>query len=147
VKVRNDRLLKNNFYEKLEVFQMELFQTADWKAEKHVPVIEVGKVRKGEVAEVKVSVGKEIPHPNTTEHHIRWVELLFLPEGGKFPYQIGRAEFLAHGESVDGPNTSTIYTEPVAVFNFKTEKSGKLIATSFCNIHGLWKNEIGIEVE
>lgn len=127
---------------------MELFQTADWKAEKHVPVIELPeRMKRGEAVEVRVRVGKGIPHPNTTEHHIRWIELIFLPEGEKFPYQVGRAEFLAHGESVEGPNTSTIYTEPVAVFGFKTEKSGKLIATSFCNIHGLWKSEGEIRVE
>ena len=127
---------------------MEIFQTADWKAEKHVPVIELPeKVKKGEVVEVRVTVGKEIPHPNTTEHHIRWIELLFLPEGSKFPYELGRAEFLTHGESTEGPNTSTVYAEPRAIFAFKTEKSGKLIAASYCNIHGLWKNEAEVKVE
>jgi superoxide reductase len=126
----------------------ELFQTADWKKEKHVPVIEVQeKVEKGSNTKVTVSVGKEMPHPNTTEHHIRWIELTFLPEGEKFPYQIGRAEFLSHGESMNGPNTSTVYTEPVAMFYFRTEKPGKLIATSYCNIHGLWKSEKEIKVE
>ena len=127
---------------------MEIFQTADWKAEKHVPVIELPeKVKKGEVVEVRVTVGKEIPHPNTTEHHIRWIELLFLPEGSKFPYELGRAEFLTHGESTEGPNTSTVHAEPRAIFAFKTEKSGKLIAASYCNIHGLWKNEAEVKVE
>ena len=116
-----------------------MFQTADWKKEKHVPVIEWS-VKNG-VVEVKVTVGKEIRHPNTTEHHIRWIELVFHPENEKFPYQIGRTEFTAHGESVDGANTSSIYTEPIAVFTFKTEKSGKLIAFSYCNIHGLWMGE------
>lgn len=126
----------------------ELYQTADWKAEKHVPVIEApDTVKKGEVVKVTVSVGKEIPHPNTTEHHIKWIELIFWPEGEKFPYQIGRIDFTAHGESVKGPNTSGIYTEPVALFAFKTEKSGKLIAHSYCNIHGLWKSEKEIKVE
>ena len=126
----------------------ELFRTADWKTEKHVPVIEAPNVvKKGELVKVTVSVGKEIPHPNTTEHHIRWIELIFLPEGETFPYHIGRAEFNAHGESAKGPNTSTIYTEPFAVFAFKTEKSGKLIAFSYCNIHGLWKSEKELKVE
>ncbi len=125
-----------------------LFQSADWKKEKHVPVIEIPeKVGKGEILEVRVSVGKEIPHPNTTEHHIRWIELLFLPDGEKFPYEIGRAEFLAHGESVEGANKSTVYAEPIALFTFKTEKSGKLIAASYCNIHGLWSNEVELKVE
>ena len=127
---------------------MEIFQTADWKAEKHVPVIELPeKIKKGEVFEVRVTVGKEIPHPNTTEHHIRWIELLFLPEGEKFPHEIGRVEFLSHGESTEGPNTSTVYAEPTAIFAFKTEKSGKLIAASYCNIHGLWKSEAEVKVE
>ncbi|MGQ4892147.1 MAG: class II SORL domain-containing protein [Candidatus Njordarchaeia archaeon] len=125
----------------------EIFQSADWKAEKHVPVIEAPDVvKKGEIVKVEVSVGKEIPHPNTTEHHIKWVQLMFLPDGEKFPYEIGKVYFNAHGESVRGPNTSTIYTEPYAIFAFKTEKSGKLIAFSYCNIHGFWKNEKDIKV-
>jgi len=123
-----------------------LFQSADWKKEKHVPVIEVLKVQKG-FAEVRVSVGKEIPHPNTTEHHIMWIELVFQPEGEKFPYVIGRADFSSHGASVEGANKSTVYTEPVALFAFKTEKSGKLVAFSYCNIHGLWKGEAELKLE
>lgn len=125
---------------------MEIFQTDDWKKEKHVPVVEVLKAEKGS-AEVRVIVGKEIPHPNTTEHHIAWIELVFHPEGEKFPYVVGRAEFAAHGASVEGANTSTVYTEPVAFFSFKTEKSGKLIAFSYCNIHGLWKGEAELKLE
>ena len=126
----------------------ELFKTADWKKEKHIPVIEVSEVvKKGELIKVTVSVGKEIPHPNTTEHHIRWIRRIFWPEGENFPYEVGIAEFNAHGESVKGPNTSTVYTEPFAVFAFKAEKSGKLIAHSYCNIHGLWASEKEIKVE
>jgi len=49
----------------------ELYQTADWKAEKHVPVIECpDRVIADEMFDVKVSLGMEIAHPNTTEHHI-----------------------------------------------------------------------------
>ncbi|MCM8778183.1 MAG: class II SORL domain-containing protein [Candidatus Omnitrophica bacterium] len=126
----------------------DLFQTADFKKEKHVPAIEVlDKVKKGEFFTVKVSVGKEIPHPNTTEHHIRWIEVYFLPEGEKFPYQIGKFEFTAHGESIQGPNTSTVYTHPEVVCNFKTEKSGTIFSSSYCNIHGLWQSEKKISVE
>ena len=118
----------------------DLFQSADWKAEKHVPVIEAAdKVKKGEFFKVTVSVGKEIAHPNTTEHHIRWIEVYFLAEGEKFPYQIGKFEFTSHGESAQGPNTSTIFTHPQVVCSFKTDKSGTIFASSYCNIHGLWK--------
>ena len=103
----------------------DLFQDADWKKEKHAPVIEAQeKVKKGDVVRVALTVGKEIAHPNTTEHHIRWVEVYFQPQGEKFPYQIGKFEFTAHGESTQAPNTSTIYTQPQVTCNFKTEKSG-----------------------
>ena len=115
-------------------------QTADWKSEKHVPVIDIKKVEDGKVT-VKVSVGKEIAHPNTTNHHIKWMDLFFWPEGGKFPVEIGYVSFDAHGESAEGPDTSGIYAEPMAKFIFKTKKPGTLMATSYCNIHGLWKSE------
>ncbi|MEJ2296324.1 MAG: class II SORL domain-containing protein [Candidatus Lokiarchaeota archaeon] len=125
----------------------ELFKTADWKQEKHVPVIEVmGTAKKGEPIMVHAMVGKEIAHPNTTEHHIRWIDLYFLPDGEKFPYQIGKSEFNAHGASVQGPNSSTVYADPKTSFTFKTEKPGKIIAFSFCNIHGLWKNEMELKL-
>ncbi|MBI5144414.1 MAG: class II SORL domain-containing protein [Candidatus Omnitrophica bacterium] len=125
----------------------ELFQSADWKKEKHVPVIDAAdNVKKDELCRVTLTVGKEIAHPNTTEHHIRWIALFFLPDGEKFPYQIGNFEFTAHGESTQAPNTSTIYTYPEVVTNFKTEKAGTLLASSYCNIHGLWQNAKKIAV-
>ncbi len=125
-----------------------LFQSADWKKEKHVPVIEApAQVAAGELFQVKVSVGKEIPHPNKTEHHICWIDVYFLPEGEKFPYQIGKAEFTAHGASTEGADTSTVYTHPRVVLSVKTDKPGTILASSYCNIHGLWESaaEIGIE--
>lgn len=125
-----------------------LFQDADWKTEKHVPVIEApDNAKKQEEVRVTVSVGKQIPHPNTTEHHIRWIEVYFQPEGEKFPYQIGRFEFNSHGESVQGPNTSTIYSLAVVTCSLKTEKPGTIFASSYCNIHGLWENAKGLKVE
>ncbi len=119
----------------------ELLQSADWKLEKHVPVIEVqDKPKKAEPLKISVSVGKEIPHPNTTEHHISWIEVYFLPRGEKFPYQLGRFEFSCHGASTQGPNTSTVYTQPQVTLSFKTDKSGIILACSYCNIHGLWED-------
>src|SRR4030042_3572339 len=117
-----------------------LYQEADWKKEKHVPVIEVTE-REGNKVNLKVTVGKEIPHPNTTAHFIACIEVYFHPEGSKFPYEIGKAEFVAHGASTDGADKSTVYTEPVACFTFKTEKPGTILALSYCNIHGLWRSE------
>jgi superoxide reductase len=126
----------------------ELYQSADWKAEKHVPVIECpDEVNAEEMFEVKVSLGKEITHPNTTEHHIRWIQLFFKPEGDKFSYQIGNFEFTAHGESVDGPNTGPIYTHHSVAAGIKITKPGTIIATSLCNIHGLWENAQEIKLK
>ena len=126
----------------------DLLQSADWKKEKHVPVIESpDSVKKGEFFRITLTVGKEIAHPNTTEHHIRWISVFFLPDGGKFPYQIGKAEFASHGESAEGPNTSTVYSNPELTAVFKTEKSGTILASSYCNIHGLWQNSKKIEVK
>jgi len=126
----------------------DLYQSADWKQEKHVPVIEVPeRIQKGEFFDIRVTIGKEVAHPNKTEHHIRWISVYFQPQDEKFPYQIGRAEFTAHGESVQGPDTSTVYTHPQAVISFKTDHPGTIFAASYCNIHGLWQNAKDIEVE
>jgi superoxide reductase len=119
----------------------ELYQTADWKSEKHVPVIECPEqVTKDAMFDVKVTLGKEVAHPNTTAHHIRWIQLYFKPEGGKFAYQVGNFEFSAHGESTEGADKGPVYTHHAATTGLKVTTSGVLIATAFCNIHGLWEN-------
>ena len=114
-------------------------QTADWKKEKHAPVIDCPNVVKaGEVFEVEVSVGKEIAHPNTAEHHISWIALYFQPEGDKFPYQVGRFEFSGHGEG-------GVFTAPKMATLLKVDKPGTLRALSFCNLHGLWESSKEID--
>jgi len=119
----------------------EMFQTADWKSEKHVPVIECpDQVAADGVFDVRVSLGKEVAHPNTTEHHIRWIQLYFKPDGDKFAYQVGSFVFCAHGESAEGPNKGPVYTNHAATASMKVNKGGTLLATAFCNIHGLWEN-------
>lgn len=125
----------------------ELLQSADWKKEKHVPVIDApDRAKKGEPVRLTIVVGKEIAHPNTTEHHIRWISAFFLADGEKFPCQIGRIEFSSHGESASGPNMSTVYTHPEGTIVFRTDKSGTILASSYCNIHGLWENSKRIEI-
>ncbi len=125
----------------------ELFQTADWKTEKHIPVIDCAEqVKAGDLFIATVSVGKEVAHPNTTEHHIRWISVYFLPEGEKFPYQVGHFEFTAHGESVEGPNKGPVYTNHEAAVTLKISKPGILYVTALCNIHGLWGSEKEIEI-
>ena len=125
----------------------DLIQSADWKKEKHAPAIDSpDKAKKGESIKATFTVGKEIAHPNTTEHHIRWISVFFLPDGEKFPLQISRAEFDAHGESVGGPNMSTVYTHPEVTTIFKTDKPGTILASSYCNIHGLWQSSKRLEI-
>ncbi|MCK9444274.1 MAG: class II SORL domain-containing protein [Tissierellaceae bacterium] len=118
-----------------------LYQSGDWKGEKHVPVINAPeKVNLGDLVDVKVSIGDEIPHPNTFEHYISWIKVYFQPEGHKFPIEVGSFNFTAHGES-------GLLTEPSAALQFKPQKSGTLYAVSYCNIHGLWENSVELAVE
>ncbi|MBN2053640.1 class II SORL domain-containing protein [bacterium] len=122
-------------------------QQADWKAEKHVPVIECPeRVNAGDWVTAKVGLGKAIAHPNTTEHHIRWIEVFFAPDDEKFPYELGRFEFTAHGESAKGANQGPAYTHHEVSFGFQIKKSGVLHALAFCNIHGVWESARRIEV-
>lgn len=126
----------------------EVFQSADWKEEKHVPVINCpDEVNSDEIFEVGITVGKEIIHPNTTEHHIRWAQLFFKPDGGKFTYQVGNFEFNAHGESTEGANSGPVYTNHSVITALKIKKSGTLYATSLCNIHGLWESSKAIKIK
>jgi len=125
----------------------EMFQTADWKSEKHVPVIECpDSVSAEEFFKVTVSLGKEVAHPNTTEHHIRWIRLYFKPDGGKFAYEVGSFEFTAHGESVEGANAGPVYINHTVTCSMKTTQPGILIATAYCNIHGLWESQKRVAV-
>jgi superoxide reductase len=125
----------------------DLYQTADWKKEKHVPVIDCpDTVKADELFNVILSIGTEVDHPNTTAHHIRWVCLYFHPEGDKFAYQVAHFGFAAHGESAEGPDTGPVYTHHAATARLKIKKPGQFHATSFCNIHGLWENTKAIEI-
>ena len=126
----------------------EYLQEADWKKEKHVPAIDApDSVKKGEFFKVTVTIGKEIPHPNTTAHHITWIAAYFIPDGEKFPYLVSRSELASHGASAQGADTSTVYTASEAAFSMKSEKPGTLLVISCCNVHGLWESSKKIEVK
>lgn len=119
----------------------QFLQSGDWKGEKHVPVIHVPeKAKAGKEVEIKVLVGEEISHPNTFEHHISWIKVFFLPEGAKFPIEIGNYNYTAHGEG-------EVFNEPFTVTRFKANKSGTVYAISYCNIHGLWENSAELVIE
>ncbi len=126
----------------------EQIQTADWKKEKHAPAIDAPEaVKAGESFEIKVGLGKEIAHPNTTEHHISWISVYFKPEGSNFTHQVAHFEFWGHGESTSGPNQGPVYAHPQASLSISLNQSGTLMAVAFCNIHGLWENSKQISVE
>ena len=117
-------------------------QKADWKKEKHVPAIECPEqVKADELFPVNIILGKEIAHPNTTEHHIRWISAYFQPEDEKFTYQVGHFEFSAHGESTKGANQGSVYTNHEVTISLKVNEPGVIYATALCNIHGLWQSE------
>ena len=59
---------------------------------------------------------------------------------GQVPIEIATYDFAAHGES-------DIFTAPFGVARFKANKSGTILASSYCNIHGLWENSQELKVE
>ncbi len=121
-------------------------KTADWKAEKHVPVIDAPATAKaGEVIDIEVDVGKEIPHPNTAQHHIVWMALHFVPDGANTSIELGRVDLSAHGASMS-ETPGPAFTEPSARFRVRLAVSGTLHATAYCNLHGLWTSAAEIAV-
>ena len=121
-------------------------KTADWKAEKHVPVITAPTAAKaGEPFDVEIAVGKEIPHPNTAQHHIAWIALHFVPIGANTSIELGRVDFSAHSASMtEKPGPAA--TDPYARFRIRLAVSGTLHATAYCNLHGLWTSSAPIAV-
>ncbi len=119
----------------------ETIKTGDWKNEKHVPIIHAPqKIAAGKKVEIKLSLGDEIAHPNTLEHHIEWFKLFFLPENSKFPVEIATFNFSAHGEG-------DIFTHPFASASLNIKNSGTIYVLSYCNLHGVWQNSTAIEVK
>ena len=103
--------------------------------EKHVPVIHAPqRVKAGEWFDVQVVVGEEVPHPNTPEHHISWIEVYYKPEGHRPVYMVARfGPVPTHGDSR-------------VAFRMRVDSPGHIIALSHCNIHGLWENSHKLEV-
>ncbi len=125
----------------------DAIQSADWKNEKHIPAIEAPDVViAGAPFTVTVSVGKEIPHPNTTAHHIAWIDVFFKPEGDKFLYQVGHFDFTGHGASAKGADTGPVYTNPSVTFSMTVDSAGTLVAVEQCNIHGLWESSKEVKI-
>jgi len=107
----------------------DLIKTAEKEGkEKHVPVIELVACPDCGEKVVKITVGKEVPHPNTIEHHIKWISLFGV-----------KGELAVHIASFDlGPT----YGVPTVVTHANLEGMSELIALEYCNIHGLWESSL-----
>ena len=107
----------------------DIFKTAAVEGrEKHVPFIRVGRGEgKGGTDVVHVTVGHEMPHPNTLEHHIAWVELFGVRKDGQV-IRLGRADF-APG-----------YTSPDVHFQVPVDEFKTFCALEYCNLHGVWES-------
>lgn len=105
--------------------------------EKHTPSIEAPNgARPEEAFQVTVIVGKEVPHPNLVEHHIKWIRVFVEEEGRSHnPIHVGTYEM--------GPT----YAEPKVTFPLKLKKSSTVHALGYCNLHGIWENSVDIIVE
>ena len=104
--------------------------------EKHTPHIEApDSVKAGEPFKVDITVGKEVPHPNTMEHHIKWIQLYATVEGRSHnPVHIATFEL------------APTHAEPKVTVVMKLEKTATLHALSYCNLHGIWENTKRITV-
>ena len=98
--------------------------------EKHVPVIELVSCDECGKNAVKVTVGKEVAHPNMIEHHIKWVVLFGVKDG-----------VAVHLATFDlGP----AYGVPTIVAHINMEGLSELIAVEYCNLHGLWESSYSL---
>jgi superoxide reductase len=116
-------------------FGKELIQPEHEGKEKHAPVITApSKAKEGEAFEVEVSVGKEKKHPNSSAHHIKWIQL-FTKEAGDTP--------MVHVATFDmGPG----YADPRVRFPVILETTAKLYALAYCNLHGVWESSVTVKV-
>ncbi|MBN1900690.1 class II SORL domain-containing protein [Candidatus Sumerlaeota bacterium] len=99
--------------------------------EKHVPVIEIDKDSSEEPNIVRVIVGKEVPHPNTVEHHIVWIELYGVKKGGQV-ICLGRVDL------------APVYSKPDVRFFVPVSEFSSFHALEYCNIHGVWESALEV---
>lgn len=114
----------------------QLLKTSEHEGkEKHVPVIHApDTVTAGEPFSVTVAVGEEVTHPNSAEHHIKWLQVFAKREGSN-PIQL--AEF----------DVAPVFVDPKVTFNIKLDKPATIYALAYCNIHGIWESNVSINVE
>jgi len=103
--------------------------------EKHVPMITApSSVRAGEPFTVTVEVGKVVPHPNTVEHHIKWIQLYAQETDSQYAVELGTFTF--------GPT----FAQPKVTVPVMLKGTSTIFAVEHCNIHGLWDNSVEVGV-
>ncbi len=112
----------------------EIIKTGkDEGKEKHVPTITIDKGHKVGVDLIGVVVGHEVPHPNTPEYHIAWIELYGAKKDGGQVIHLGRAAW------------TPVYSNPNVRFQINRIRDFKSFhALAYCNIHGLWGSSLEI---
>ncbi|HHE04978.1 MAG TPA: Neelaredoxin [candidate division WOR-3 bacterium] len=104
------------------------------EGKRHKPIIKAPPaVKAGENFEIKIKIGEK-PHPNTFEHHIRWIQIFVKPENRPMIYG-GNFEF--------GPNVLV----PEITLKMCLDRTSTIYTLSYCNIHGVWENSIEIKIE
>jgi len=103
--------------------------------EKHVPIIDApSSVKAGEPFMVTITVGKVVPHPNTIEHHIKWIQLFALESGSRYAVEVAKTDFFP------------TFASPAVTVPVMLKKDSTLYALEHCNIHGLWDYSVKVKV-
>ena len=83
---------------------------------------------------VTITIGKTVPHPNTVEHHIKWIQLFAKEEDSRYVVDIAKVDL--------GPTyASTEMRVPVML-----KKNSTLFALGCCSIHGVWDYSVKVTV-
>ncbi|MCM8819957.1 MAG: class II SORL domain-containing protein [Candidatus Omnitrophica bacterium] len=99
--------------------------------QKHLPVINAPqRIKRDEIFEVTIEVGKYKPHPNEPGHFIEWIELY---SGDTFLFRL----------NLSGSLSAPKVTVPVKL----THAHGPLKAWAKCNLHGLWESTKWIKID
>jgi superoxide reductase len=98
--------------------------------EKHIPAIELMKGRgSGGKDLVEIQVGRELPHPNTPEHYIVWIQAFGVKKDGQI-LDLGREVF------------KPVVSKPIYAFELNTSDFKHLFSFSYCNVHGVWEQHL-----
>ncbi len=101
--------------------------------EKHVPGITVVECSACGELTVTVQVGKDVMHPSTPEHYIRFINLFGRTREGK--------TVLIANFNLEGQNSM-----PRVKVSVKRKTYSELLAVIYCNLHGLWENSLNVDL-